>query len=521
MRWYHWLYWLQLMDKNSTTSADTMSITFNRFSIDDYRLFLKVKRLPRYRFVGGRTAIIPKEYANLIGVKSSRTQAIKYTPLPSLFDYQRDIAGLSIRKRKFAVFAECGLGKSLILMEFARHAVEHLPKKQCVLIVSPLMVVKQTIAEAKRFYGDDLQIDIVRASELQGWLQKGGRIGITNYEALNRHVEPGRLGGLILDESSLLKSHYGKWGAECIRLGRGLNWKLALTGTPAPNDRIEYANHAVFLDRFPTVNSFLARFFVNRGQTDNRWELKPHALRPFYRALSDWCIFLNNPATYGWKDNCGKIPPIHVHIDEVKMTRRQRELAFEKTGKLFASDLGGIGSRSQMGQIAKGYYKGEKIDSNKLAFIQDLIASWPQESTLVWCLYNAEQELISRGLPGAGNITGDTEQDERERIIEEFQAGRTRSIVTKAKILGFGLNLQIATRQVFSGLQDSYESFHQAVKRSNRIGSTRPLNVHIPVTEIERPMIDTVLRKAHRIEEETREQEALFRESAGDIINAA
>lgn len=135
------------------------------------------------------------------------------------------------------------------------------------LIVSPLMVVDQTIAEFRRFYGDSLPISRVKAADLPAWTQSAhDAIGITNYDALSDRVPQGRLGALILDESSMLKSHYGRWGAECIRLGRGLGWKLALTGTPAPNDRIEYANHAVFLDAFPTVNSFLARFFVNRGR---------------------------------------------------------------------------------------------------------------------------------------------------------------------------------------------------------------------------------------------------------------
>ena len=105
-------------------------------------------------------------------------------------------------------------------------------------------------------------------------------------------------------------------------------------------------------------------------------------------------------------------------------------------------------------------------------------------------------------------------QPERQRLVDEFKAGRIKVLITKPKILGFGLNLQICTRQVFSGLQDSYEEYYQAVKRSNRVGSTRPLNVHIPVTDIERPMIENVLRKARRVEADTREQEAMFRESS-------
>jgi hypothetical protein len=309
----------------------------------------------------------------------------------------------------------------------------------------------------------------------------------------------------------MLKSAYGNWAGSCIRLGKGLDWKLALTGTPAPNDRIEFANHAVFLDQFPTVNSFLARFFVNRGQTDNRWELKGHALIPFYRALSHWSIFMQNPATYGWRDNAGQIPPVNVHVHDVPLTQQQQNLAFENTGRLFADQPGGITSRSVLSQIAKGNHKGQDVATNKTGFIRSLVESWPGESTLIWCLYNREQELLEKELPGAISLTGATPEWKREEMIGQFQAGEVRTLISKPKILGLGLNLQIATRQIFSGLQDSYESFWQGIKRSNRVGSTQPLNVHIPVTDIENPMIETVLSKAKRVQRDAEEQERIFK----------
>lgn len=493
-----------------------MKLTFDPSSIEDYQTFLRVKALPQYRFIG-RTVEFPDEYASRLGVVRADAPTSDYEPPPWLFDYQRDITrNLVIRKRKFAVFADCGLGKTAIMLEFARHCAKVLRDGQCVLIVSPLMVVKQTLAEVARFYGLYLQIDQVEAKDLNRWLTSGtGRIGITNYDALTDDTPQGRLGALALDESSMLKSHYGKWGQTCLRLGRGLDWKLALTGTPAPNDRIEYANHAVFLDHFPTVNSFLARFFVNRGQTDNRWELKPHALRPFYRALSHWCIFLTNPATYGWRDNCGNIPPINVHIHDVNLTGDQRTLVQNATGNLFAGPAGGITERSKLAQIAKGRHDGADVDTLKPAYIKKLVETWPDESTIIWCLYNAEQESIAAQFPGAASLTGDTPYAQREKAIDDFKAGRRRILISKPKILGFGLNLQRCTRQVFSGLQDSYESYYQCVKRSNRIGSTRPLNVHIPITEIERPMIETVLVKAKRVQRDTEEQEAMFKEMSG------
>lgn len=478
-------------------------------NIEHYRLFLKIKQLPQYSFTG-REAWFPDEYAFRLGADIPVSQDVSIQLSRHLFDYQRDISRLAIAKQKFAIFADCGLGKTHMLLEFAKHARKSLADNRVVLIVSPLMVVKQTMAEAAKWY-PELAIQQVRAANLQEFIDSGSGIGITNYDALSDEITQGRLGALILDESSMLKSAYGKWGQKCLELGAGLPWKLCCTGTPAPNDRIEYANHAVFLDHFPTVNSFLARFFVNRGQTDNRWELKPHALEPFYRALSHWAIFLTNPATYGWKDNCGTIPPIRVHVDHVEMTEEQSALVRKISGKLVATSLGGITSRSVMGQIAKGNYKGESVPTNKYKFIRELFDKDSSRSTIVWCHYNDEQDRCAEIFPDAANIDGSTPHEKREQLIEEFQSGRRRVLISKPRILGFGLNLQIATRHIFSGLQDSYEEYYQAIKRSNRVGSTEPLDVHIPVTDVELPMIETVLRKASMVESDTAEQERIFK----------
>lgn len=489
-----------------------MKLTLNTRNIDDYRKFIAIKRLPRYSFAG-RVASYPDEYAHIIGGDKERTATQSaYKPLNGLFDYQRDIAELAIRKQRFAVFADCGLGKTLIMLEFVRHAADQLQKSKRLLIVSPLMVVTQTIAEARRFYGDKLLLEQVTSKNLQAWLNgEGERIGIVNYDAIHDELSAGQLGALVLDESSMLKSMYGKWGQSLIQLGRGLTWKLCLTGTPAPNDRIEYGNHAVFLDQFPTLNAFLAKYFVNRGQTDNRWELKPHALEPFYLALSHWCIFLTNPGTYGWKDNAGELPPMHVHHHHVETTAQQNSVIRESTGELFAASFGGITSRSTLARIAKGSYQGEAIETNKYAAIAELLSQWPDESTIIWCLYNDEQDTIADLLPDAGNIDGSTPHAERLRIIDDFKAGKTKILISKPKILGFGLNLQVCTRMIFSSLQDSYESYYQAVKRANRYGATKPLNVHIPASDLEMPMIETVLRKAGMVQADAAYQEKLFR----------
>lgn len=477
-------------------------------SIEDYHLFLKIKALPRYT-IQGRVASFPDEYASSLGMKPKRSKSSKFVPSSFLFDYQKDITKIAIQKRKFAIFADCGLGKTNIFLEWIKHVRGVLPKSKSILIISPLMVCRQTVQEAHDFYGVDVPIVQIASKDLPQWCKgRHGEIGITNYESITDKVRQGNIGAIVLDESSYLKSFYGKWGTRIIEIGKGLEWKLCGTGTPAPNDRIEYANHAVFLDQFPNVNSFLSTYFYNKGKTQARWELKPHALNNFYKALSHWSIFLTNPGVYGWKDNCNSLPEIITHIDDINLTDEQIDLAQRKSGNLFGY-IGGIASRSTMAGIAKG---GKLCESLKPDFIANMVTRFANggESVIIWCKYNPEQDQLADMLPDAGNIDGSTPITERERIIESFKRGETKILITKPKILGFGLNLQVATRHIFSTLQDSYEEYYQAVKRSNRYGSTRPLNVHIPITDIEYPMVETVLKKASRIKYDTDKQESLF-----------
>lgn len=478
-------------------------------SADGYRLFLRIKQLPRYKFTG-RTAWLPDEYASRIGLEPETKKAKRYSPPDWMMDYQKAISKLAIQKKKYCIFMDCGMGKTPILLEHARHASKETGKPY--LIVSPLMVIPQTISETEKFYGSKYKIEQVAARDLQSWMIKGNGVGITNYEAIKDELHAGNLGGIGLDESSMLKSHYGKWGTKLIDLGRGLPYKLACTGTPAPNDRIEYANHAVFMDAFPTVNAFLAKYFINRGETSERWELKAHAVKAFYLSLSDFAIFLVNPATYGWKDNTKKLPPIEVSVESVDLSDEQIGLARQHDNGLFVGmNAGGMVNRSKMGQLAKGKYDGRSVETLKPQYIADLIAKHPKESIIIWCKYNGEQDTLASILPDAGSIDGATPQEERADIIKRFQTGKLKVVISKPKILGFGLNLQVCTRMIFSGLQDSYEEYYQAVKRANRYGSTKPLKVHIPVTELERPMVENVLRKAAMVQHDTEEQERIFK----------
>ncbi len=491
-----------------------MKITLDTKKIKDYRKFIAVKRLPSWS-IKGSVATFPDIYADRLGLKAHKIKN-DYEPESFLFDYQKDITRMAIERQKFAVFADCGLGKTHILLSYAKYAQEKIGKKKRVLICTPPLVIKQMLKESKKYWGDDIQLERVAAANLSEWISgKGSCIGVTNYEALKETTPQGRLGALILDESSILKSFHGNYANTCLRLGKGLDWKLCLTGTPAPNDRVEYANHAVFLDRFPTVNSFLATYFVNKAQTAERWILKPHAVNVFYKALSDWSIFLTDPSVYGWKDNCGTIPPIIVHMHDVPMTAQQRDWVRKTLGVLVATKAGGITKRSSYGQVSKGHYQGVDYGTLKYDYMQNLVSGWhDKESTLVWCIYDKEQARCHEAL-GGDSISGPTPMAKREQMVEDFCERKTKVLISKPRILGFGLNLQVATRQVFSGLQDSYEQYYQAVKRSNRIGSTKPLNVHIPLTELEYPMVSNVLKKADRVESDSKKQEQLFRKNMG------
>jgi superfamily II DNA or RNA helicase len=205
-------------------------------------------------------------------------------------------------------------------------------------------------------------------------------------------------------------------------------------------------------------------------------------------------------------------PPIIVHVDHIELTDEQRTAAQQLTGDLLTTSLGGIGTRGKLSQIAKGK---NGIASNKNGFIRKQVESWmDDESTIIWCHYNDEQEQMEKTFSEAVSISGDTPEAKRQLYIDQFKSGKVKTLISKGKILGFGLNLQVCTRMIFSGLKDSYEEYYQCVKRANRIGSTRPLNVHIPVTELEMPFVENVMRKASRVQSDTAEQEQLFRDLA-------
>jgi len=193
------------------------------------------------------------------------------------------------------------------------------------------------------------------------------------------------------------------------------------------------------------------------------------------------------------------------------MTDEQNRAVQKATGGLFAVSAGGVTKRSTFSKIAKGL---DGSSTRKFTAIKSLTDQWPNESVIIWCWYNEEQAILEKVFPEAASIKGITKMEDRIALIDDFKSGKRKILISKPKVLGFGLNLQIATKQIFSSLIDSYEQYYQAVKRSNRVGSTKPLDVYIPVLDVERPMVENVLQKATRVLQDTEEQESLFRELA-------
>lgn len=367
-----------------------------------------------------------------------------------------------------------------------------------------------------RFYANGLPImKLERREHLIAWLKDEiiahheSPLAITNYEKLidGQIPELRNLAGLICDESSILKSGGGviKWNL--IKSARGIEYKLSCTATPAPNDIMEYASQAAFLEKLRTEGEILWTFF-SRDKKGN-WRIKPHAEAGFYRFLASWSIYLRDPAHYGWADNLSNIPAPEFKDYELPMTdaqRKESQRLFHSTGAgLFGDKRLGVRERSKLSQLAKGFlYEPDKsarrIHSIKPQFIAGLIESEvaAKLQPLIWTVFDEESELLAQSVPHLqlATLTGKTPAKQRLEIIEEYRHGRLNGLISKASMLGFGMNFQHCGSMIFSGWDDSYERFYQAIRRAYRYGQTRRLRVHIPyIPELEGMILDNIFRK--------------------------
>lgn len=379
---------------------------------------------------------------------------------PRLFPFQRDLVRWAVRKGRAALFADTGLGKTGMQLEWARLT------GQRTLVLAPLAVARQTIRE-----GALLGIDVAYARN-QGEASDG--ITITNYERLGA-FDPTAFGAVVLDESSILKAFEGQTRTALIEAFRATPYRLACTATPAPNDIAELANHAEFLSVMSRVE-MLAAFFVH---DDEGWRLKGHAREPFWRWLASWGMSVRAPSDLGYDDAGYDLPPLEVvpHLLPVD---------WAPEGRLFADLPRGVTERSELRRQTIGA---------RVAHAAALVAAEPDEQWVVWTGLNDEADAMARAIPGAVNVQGSDDPEDKADRLAAFADGTIRVLVTKPSIAGFGMNWQRCARMAFVGIGDSYEQYYQAVRRCWRFGQARPVAAHVVLTEPEGVVFANVLRK--------------------------
>lgn len=412
------------------------------------------------------TPTSPKDYAAFLEQKRLVVPAVgRDVPAdalhPALFPFQRDLVRWSLRKGRAALFADTGLGKTLMQLVWAQHAAER------VLILAPLAVAQQTVAEGARF-----GIEVVYARKQADAAASG--ITITNYEMLG-HFDLAMFGAVVLDESSILKNFEGKTRSALIRAARDVPMRLCCTATPAPNDVAELANHAEFLGWMTRVE-MLATFFVH---DDDGWRLKGHAREPFYRWLAGWSMSLKRPSDLGYGDDGYDLPTLSIELSLVQTD-------YTPPGQLFPTVLHGIQERSAVRKDTL---------AERVAAALALVAAESEQSWLLWCGLNDEGRALKQALPGALLVEGADSPEQKVSALQAFVAGDARILVTKPTIAGHGLNFQHCARMVFVGMGDSYEQYYQCVRRCWRYGQTRPVVAHVVLTEPEEPIYANVLRK--------------------------
>ena len=380
---------------------------------------------------------------------------------PKLFDFQRDIVRWALRRGRAAIFADCGLGKTPMQLEWAYRV----PGR--VLIAAPLAVAGQTVREGSKF-----GIDCRYLRQDDGCTE----IVVTNYEMLDR-FDPESFKGIVLDESSILKSFTGKIRTQLIRDWGVLPYRLAATATPAPNDYMELGNHAEFLGAMSRTE-MLSMFFVHDGGETQKWRLKGHAESRFWEWMSSWAVMIRKPSDLGYADGAFLLPDCRIENLRV-------EVAAKSSGHLFAMPAMTLQERI----AARRESVGERCAA-AAAMANDSSDHW-----LLWCGLNAESQALARAVPDAVEVSGSDSIDVKEDRMIGFAEGRYRVLITKPSIAGFGMNWQHCARMAFVGLSDSYEQFYQALRRCWRFGQKSRVEAWIVTSEQEGEVVRNVRRK--------------------------
>lgn len=379
---------------------------------------------------------------------------------PKLYEFQRDIVRWALAKDRAAIFADCGLGKTAMQLEWANIVCRQ--RGGAVLILTPLAVSAQTVVEGAKFG--------VSVTFCESGADVRDGINVTNYEKLSKFKDCS-FSGVVLDESSILKSFTGKIRSQIIDFFCCTPFRLACTATPAPNDFMELGNHAEFLG-IMSYAEMLAMFFVHDGGQTSKWRLKGHAQDVFWQWMGSWAVVLDSPATLGYTAGGYDLPELRVHqiiadgaepvTEPMSLTQRRQARKETLTVRCTAA--------------------AELVNSS-------------DEQWLVWCDLNAESEELTRLISGAVEVKGSDTPEHRSRAMLSFSMGLAKCLVTKPSIAGFGMNWQQCHNMIFVGLSDSYEQYYQAVRRCWRFGQTRPVDVHIVISSREGCVKENIERK--------------------------
>lgn len=388
-----------------------------------------------------------------------------------LFEWQRHLVRWTLKKGKAAIFADCGLGKTPMQLEWAYQVHKYTNKP--VLILAPLAVSKQTRREGLKF---DISVNIC---ESQIDIING--VNITNYEKLEK-FDCGVFGGIVLDESSILKSFTGSTKQMLIDKFKYTPYKLCCTATPSPNDFMELGNHSEFLG-IMSRTEMLATYFVHDMSDTQKWRLKGHAEVKFWEWLATWSVVMRSPDDIGFYGCAGyDLPPLNINVSVVESPTDYND---NEQISMFKTTAQTLNERRQARKdsINERVEKGAEIINGSC------------ESWLCWCDFNAESESLTARLNGAVQITGSDKPEHKENSVVEFADGKIKVLVSKPSICGFGINWQNCHNIMFCGLSDSYEQFYQAVRRCWRFGQTKEVNVYIIISERETAILDNIKRK--------------------------
>ncbi|KAA3649379.1 MAG: helicase [Proteobacteria bacterium] len=401
----------------------------------------------------------------------------------ALFPHQRDIVRWALRRGRAAVFAQTGLGKSL--MELAWGDAVYRATGGDVLLLTPLAVAGQMVREAAKFG--------IAAKQCATQDEAEAGITVTNYAKLH-HFDLSRFTGVILDESSILKAFDGKTRTLLIDACAKVPYRLCATATPAPNDFTELGNHAEFLGVM-SVTGMQAVFFTHDGGDTGKWRLKGHAESDFWRWMCSWSVLLRRPSDLGYDDGAYDLPELRQveHIVPV-----EGPAARTMTERL----------RARRESLAE-----------RVAHAATLVPA--DRPCVLWCNLNDESTALAAAVPGAVEIRGSDKEERKEQILRDFAEGRIRVLVTKPTLTGFGLNWQHCADTVFVGLNDSFEQVYQAVRRFWRFGQTRPVTVHFVAASTEGAVLENLRRKEADAERMGAEMVAHMADLSSELVHGA